>query len=350
LNRYIIVGFFFVYNFLYGSDGSKGVLEDISCSGELRFGAVDVEDESNHHNTTLSLGGRASFFAKVAENIGATATFFTTNALFGKSQEAMFLDSNKKSYSILGEAYFELNYQDNIIRVGRQIVDTPYADSDDIGMVPNSFEGYTLINRGVENTTLVLAWLDKWAGVDSPTPEKFKELIEGKHLLTTGFIYSKDEITAEYWYYDLDDVMFHYLEAEYSLDDFEFGLQYSDQDRDNSVYGAKVGVDFDNFSVGVAYNRVDGVVSNGFGGGPFFTSSEDHTIADIKDQEAIAYSLEYAFDRFSFGVAHTDFNKGEDETDYSLSFEVNSNHTLDLIYANMYGDGSIFKFLANYRF
>ncbi len=33
------------------------------------------------------------------------------------------------------------------------------------------------------------------------------------------------------------------------------------------------------------YNRVDGVVTNGFGGGPFFTSSEDHTVADVKDQE-----------------------------------------------------------------
>ncbi len=63
------------------------------------------------------------------------------------------------------------------------------------------------------------------------------------------------------------------------------------------LIGIKLGADFNAFGVGFAYNRVDGVVTNGFGGGPFFTSSEDHTVADVKDQEAKSYSLEYALDR-----------------------------------------------------
>jgi len=348
LKRYII-GAFFAFSYLY-SNGLDSAIEQISHEGDLRLGAIQTEDSSGKKNTTISFGGWVSLSTKPIYGVSAKASFFTTNALFGRDEEAMFLGSKAQSYSIVGESYLELKHKNSTLRAGRQIIDTPYADSDDIGMVPNSFEGYSLTNGDIKNTTVVLAWLDKWSGVDAPTPEKFSELLENKGVFTTGLIYSQDEITAEYWYYDLDDVMFHYLEADFSSDNFEFGLQYSDQDSDNSVYGIKVGANFDALSLGVAYNRVDGIVTNGFGGGPFFTSSEDHTIADVKDQKAVAYSLEYAFDRFSFGVAHTNFDKGEDETDYLASFEVNENHTLDLIYSDMYDDGSMFRFFANYRF
>ena len=349
MNRYGLIGVLCAFELL-SCGGLNEAIEGITHEGELRFGAVRTEDSEDKKRTTLSFGGRVSLSTKPIYGLSATATMFTTNALFGRDEEAMFLDSNSKSYSILGESYIKFNSGNTTLKAGRQIIDTPYADSDDIGMVPNSFEGYTLTNSDIENTTIVLAWLDKWSGVDTPTPEKFSELLEDKGVFTTGFIYSKDTVEAQYWYYDLDDVMFHYLEAGFSGDGFEFALQYSDQDSDNSVYGAKIGANFDALNLGVAYNRVDGVVTNGFGGGPFFTSSEDHTIADVKDQRAVAYSLEYAFDRLNFGVTHTNFDKGEDETDYLASFEVNENHTLDLIYSDMSDDGSMFRFFANYRF
>jgi len=334
---------------LYGS-GIDEAIEGITHKGELRFGAIQTKDSLDRVDTTVAFGGRVSLSTKPINGLSATGTFFTTNALFGRDEEPMFLDSNGKSYSILGESYIKFNIANTTLKAGRQIVDTPYADSDDIGMVPNSFEGYTLVNKDVENTTIVLAWLDKWAGVDAPTPEKFSELLDDKGVFTTGLIYSKDEVEAQYWYYDLDDISFHYLEADFNSDSLEFGLQYSDQDNDNSVYGAKLKANFHDLGLGIAYNRVDGVVTNGFGGGPFFTSSEDHTIADVKDQEAVAYSLEYEIDKFNFGVTHVNFDKGEDETDYSMSFKVNKNHSLDLIYSDMFDDGSMFRFFAKYKF
>lgn len=348
MKRYI-VGTFFTFSFLY-CDSLNSAIEGIEHKGELRFGAVQTKDSEDKKETTLSFGGRVSLSTKPKYGFSATATMFTTNALFGRDKEAMFLDSNSKSYSILGESYIKFEFGKNILKAGRQIMDTPYADSDDIGMVPNSFEGYSLINRDMENITIVLAWLDKWSGVDAPIPEKFTELLDSGGVFTTGLVFSKDKIEAQYWYYDLDSITFHYLEADFNSDNLEFGVQYSDQDRDNSLYGAKLKTAFNNLELGIAYNRVNGVITNGFGGGPFFTSSEDHTIADIRDQEAIAYSLEYNIDKFSFGVNHVDFDKGEDETDYSVSFEVNGNHTLDLIYSNMFGDGSMFRFFANYKF
>jgi len=92
------------------------------------------------------------------------------------------------------------------------------------------------------------------------------------------------------------------------------------------------------------------MVVNGFGGGPFFTSAEDHTIADVADQEAMSYGAEYALGSLTLGVNHTNLDKGEDETDYLASFTVNDKHSLDLIYSDMNDDGNMLRFFANYNF
>jgi hypothetical protein len=91
-------------------------------------------------------------------------------------------------------------------------------------------------------------------------------------------------------------------------------------------------------------------VVNGFGGGPFFTSSEDHTIAEVKEQEALLVGAEYIYDRLTIGINHVDFNRGENETDYILSYAFNDRMSFDLIYSDMYGDGKMTKAFAKYNF
>jgi hypothetical protein len=220
-------------------------------------------------------------------------------------------------------------------------------------MVPNSFEGYTLVNGSLPDTKLILGLLDKWAGVDTPTPEKFTNIQEGSDdgVFLAGVTYSGfQDTTLQFWHYKLDGANFNYGELGYEQGSFNFGLQYTDQDSDNSAYGLSIGGDIYGLGVGLSYNKVDGVITNGFGGGAFFTSSEDHTIAETPDQEAIRYSAEYGIGDLTMELSHTDFDKGENETDYLLSYEVNKNHTLDLIYSEMYDDGNMVRFFANYKF
>ncbi len=95
---------------------------------------------------------------------------------------------------------------------------------------------------------------------------------------------------------------------------------------------------------------MDGEVTNGFGGGPFFTSSEDHTIADVKDQKAWLVGTEYGYQNFKGGVTYVNFDKGEDETDYILSYIFSDDFTIDLIYSDMYDDGKMTRIFANYSF
>jgi len=327
-------------------------IEGIEHSGEIRLGAIRTKDDEDKKATTVSLGGKLSIETKPISGVSLVGTFFTTNHLFGKDDEISFLSSTGDDYSIVGESYLKMKLGKSTIKAGRQIIDTPFADSDDIAMIPNSFEGYSLVNKDLESSTVVLALLDKWSGVDAPVPEKFTSLdSSGDAVFLAGLIYKGvADTTIEAWHYKLDDADFNYGELLYDKDSFKMGLQYTDQDNDNSAYGLLVGGNFGSLSLEFDYNKVDGVVSNGFGGGPFFTSNEDHTIADVKDQEAKTYRAEYKLDRLTLGVSHADFDKCENETDYLASFEVNENHTLDLIYSDMYDDGNMVRFFANYKF
>ena len=330
----------------------SNAIDGIEHSGELRFGAVRTKDESGTKLTTLSMGGKVSLETKPISGISLVGTLFTTNPIFGKREDGMFLNSHQEGYSIAGESYLKANFAKTIIKAGRQIIDTPYADSDDIGIIPNTFEGYSLVNSDAEGTTVILALLDKWSGIDAPTPEKFTKMQSSKDAVFTAGIIIKgqENTTLQAWHYKLDNANFNYGEISYEADTFNMAIQYTDQDDSNRAYGISLGGRVDNLNITIAYNSVDGRVSNGFGGGPFFTSAEDHTIADVKDQKAKMYGAEYNLDKITLGATHVDLDKGEDETDYIASFQVNKNHTLDLIYSDMYDDGNIVRFFANYQF
>jgi hypothetical protein len=330
----------------------KEALSNAKIEGQIRLGAVELKDNTGTKSSTLAMGGSLGVKTAPVTGISLAATFYTTNALFGKDNEGMFLNSNSDSYSIVGEAYIQADLGKSTLKAGRQIVNTPYADSDDIGMVPNTFEGATVINHNLTDTTVILASLDKWSGIDSDIPEKFNEMqSSGDAVLMAGVIYEGVEnTTLQAWHYKLDHANFNYMEAGYETEQFNLALQYTDQENDNSAFGLSAGVNFGNLALNTAYNKTDGTVVNGFGGGPFFSSAEDHTIADIEDQEAIAVGAEYSLNDLTLVLNHVNFDKGENETDYLLSYAVNDKHSLDLIYSDMYDDGSLVRFFANYDF
>jgi hypothetical protein len=326
---------------------------EIDSFGEMRAGAVYIKNDAGDKSYTLSLVGKVGIESKAINGLSAGATFFTTNAIFGKDEEAMFLSSNGDSYSIVGEAFIRANLFNTEIKAGRQIFDSPFIDSDDIGMVPNSVEGYTLLNRGLKDTTIVLGLIDSWSGVDTPTPEEFTKMQNsGDAVFLAGIIYEGIEnITLQAWQYRLKDVNWNYFEAGFENDNFSIAGQYSDQENGNRVYGLDGVYNIKNLSLHTAYNKVSGVVTNGFGGGPFFTSSEDHTVDDfLEDEEAKLIGAEYNIGDFTLGVTTVDFSNSENETDYLVSYAFNDDLTVDLIHSEMNDDGTMSRFFCKLQF
>ena len=194
--------------------------------------------------------------------------------------------------------------------------------------------------------------LDKYAGVDSHTPRRFT-YVQASHepMYVLSAVYEGfANTTLQAWAYGFDDVTYSYFEAGYEGSFANLAVQYANQEHSNSAFGVQVEKSFDALSLNASYNKVSGIVSNGLGGGPFFTSSEDHTIADAKDQEALHIGAEYSYNSLTLGAGYTAFDKGENETDIALAYRVTKKHTLELIYSDMGEDGTLARFFARYHF
>lgn len=328
--------------------------------GNLRAGYISSEDDMGIRNKSSAIGGKFGYLSPEWSGLSAGATIYATEEL-GKDDEGSFFGADGDGYSILGEAFLQANFGNTQIKGGRFEYDSPFADTDDIRMVPNTFQGAVLENTSILDTTIHAGHLRKWAGVDTDEPEEFRSLNDDEGVHFIGAEYEGIEsINLQAWYYDANDLaQFSYFEAVYSGDNFEICAQFSSQDDDTSdnsgtdadIYGILGSVNVGDFTVTAAYNDVDGTATDGFGGGPFYTSADDHTIADVEDQDAIATGIEYGgIEGLTLGVLNVNFGEGEDEIDYYAAYEVNDSLSFELIHADFNDDGESTRLIANFGF
>jgi hypothetical protein len=345
---------------LFGLAGTAVVQAEEGVFGNLRLGFIHAEDEVGEETDGSAIGGKLGYISPTWNGMSAGATFYTTGELFD-DENGDFFSSENGSYSILGEAYVQGKYNNTLLRIGRFELDTPHADTDDVRMVPNTFQGLLLSNIDIPGATLYFTHLNKWAGVDADIPERFRDMNGDDGINAVGAVYEGiEQLVLQGWYYQGSDfAKLLYLEAIYENDTFNVGLQFGSQSDDTSdesgpdgdVWGITGSYTLADFTFTVAINDVSGTVSNGFGGGPYYTSADDHTIDGVEDQEATAVGLEYGVaEMLAVGVLHVDFDQGANETDYYALYDINDQLGLELIYTDMHEDGDFVRLMANYGF
>ncbi|MBD3810124.1 MAG: outer membrane porin, OprD family, partial [Sulfuricurvum sp.] len=272
-------------------------------------------------------------------------------------------DMDGKSYAYVGEAYVDYTMGDLNLKVGRQLIDTPFADTDDIRMHPNTFEAAVATYGGIEGTTLVGGYVTRWAGFDSGDDiSKFKKLDRDKSdgAAVIGVANeSIENLALQAWYYNIDQVADAiYTDATYAIPlsettGFELGAQYAHFSEekgsglDGNVYGIGTAFNVGALTLGVAYNRGsndDGKSPPiGFGGGPYMTSMEEMTIKGMNDVKA--YQLSAELDMTNAGLEgvtlralYGNFKSDTDgtkvtETDLVASMELSEAMTGDISYA-----------------
>ena len=148
-------------------------------SGQLRFGYSRAEDGTGAKVDSAAIGGNIGYISPVWQGFNVGANIYSTNVLGKYDDDDRFLDRegrpNGSGYTVLGEAWLQAKFNQTAIKVGRQAIDTPFADTDDIGMIPNTFEAAIVTNNSLANTTLIGMHLHKAAGVDS-TKEDFTRI------------------------------------------------------------------------------------------------------------------------------------------------------------------------------
>ena len=294
----------------YGAEASETELahwaDGFVADGTLRTFWID-RNFGPEKSSATAVGGSVGLTTPELGGFSALARVYTSQRLWGMNPtDTATVDADPydgtSGFTYLGEAEVRFRYDDLHLRAGRIRLQTPFADEDDIRMAANTFEGAEA-SYEVDHTALHLLALNRWAGFDSTddtgNQSGFKDFApDSKGMAALGIVHSPSE-KSEYnaWGY-IADRLFEliYLEAAGHLYfepqlHLEWGLQYAQMwQRDASgieggVYGAMALMHYYNFYFGGAYNYADvsqgAYVTDGFGGGPYYTSLDESTIAGV---------------------------------------------------------------------
>jgi len=303
----------------------------------------------------------------------------TLNSSYGNGKTGFegvpFFDVNNENYAIISEAYLKATYANTELILGRQTIDTPFADSDDIGMVPNTFEAYTIVNKDIQDTTLFFSHVQKMSGVDSDNAGRFNTLNGNKGVQIFGLTYEGISHTAlNGWFYNVEgEGYITYLDVSYEdeTEDYTYGavaqyvLQSYDRGEDSRIYGlaTSFGVKNLGLTATLAYNKTDGrAAENFFGGGPFVTNAEHNTLKEAGiDGNTILLTLEWdacvlGAEGLSFALnidGHHGSRQHAHEYDFTVDYSYSDSLNLTAIYSDVDDKTDSFKNLrifANYTF
>lgn len=354
---------------------------DGKVEGQIRLLYINQDNHAVGTPTTYgtSIGGQLKYETAKFNNISVAVSAFVSQKINGlsgdHSKNELNLDifgENGNSFAYVGEAYIDYAYDQFDLRIGRQKLDTPMNDRDDIRMLPNTFEAAMLGYGGLKDTVLVAGYINRWAGYDSGADiSKFKEIpgdvdADGKTkkgVFLVGISNESLENTElRAWYYDFDKVSaVVYLDIVYGTEyksgfSTELGAQYGNYSEKSSsgiegdVYGGTLGMGYASVSLGAAFNTTDSASGKtiilGYGGGPYYTSMEEITISDMNDAEAYLFSAEvdfssmsidgltlyYAYGKFNGKDGAADAKKYE-ENDVVLGYGFTDDADIEVSYA-----------------
>jgi len=331
------------------SDGKvSGQLRSVYAGYEqLKFGETDTYATALGGGLKYELASLYGFNGAVAFKTSQDLDFATGDKKKAKHNPE--LSSSKGNYTELSEAYINYTYKDFNFRAGRQVLDTPLADSDDVRMISNTFEAY-VITYELNNFSFMAGNLQKWQGTDAGLDDGW---VDAGDTGTTfgGISYDDKIIEFNAWYYNvtkLTNAFYTDLGLNYQFnDDFSLhgGVQYLNEgELDNSgvkadIYG--VMAEFVAYDLGfnIAYNSSSKQTAkesfSGFGGGSLFTSMDTMILDGItadRDASSVVAGLSYAIGDFNLLYAYGDFKGDADSTgvkehiiEQDMGFEYNLN-------------------------
>lgn len=340
--------------------------------GKIRFGYFyDRRKESSF----AAQNGYAAAIGGILGVRSAKYRGFSLNAAAYISQDIPFLyDTDKRvndfytargeSYAYLAEASLEYTSTFFNAKLGRITVDVPYADTDDIRMSQNSFEGVLTTLHYNDRWSSRLLYLQRWAGFDSSdekaSQNEFKKLVEGgKGMFGASLSYEyAEDSEVSLWYHRIDktaDILYGEISGVYGVDEslhFDYALQAAHimqkeaSGVNGDVYGASIIGHYDTFFVGAAANfaLVDekNSLTDGFGGGPYFTSLDEETIASVSEEypgeDIDMYRLSVGYDKkrwyssFEYAYGYIDCKSDTiQEHDLLYSFDLDEKWEADAV-------------------
>ncbi len=281
--------------------------------GKIRVGyfagKFDEENSDAQNSFAAAVGGILGVRSAAYKGIRLNAAMYISQDLpflYDTDKRSNdFYTANGKSYAYLAESSLEYSSKYLETKIGRFAIDMPYANTDDTRMSQNTFEGgWGAIHYNDQWSSQVF-YIIRWAGYDSSddnvSQNEFKKLVEDGHGMAGASITYKYNADSEFslWYNYIDkmaSIVYAELNGVYEINKnihFDYGLQDAhimqegNSHVDGDVYGAMAIWHYKSFFIGAAVNFavVDSgdSVTDGFGGGPYFTSLDEATIAGASE-------------------------------------------------------------------
>lgn len=342
-------------------------------SGELSMTYVDQNNEADVDTYGTAIGGILKYETAEVNHIQFGIGAYVSQKvafLSGKNEKVNldFFDENGKSYAYLGEAYVNYTNDNFSFRVGRQKIDTPLADTDQIRMHSNTFEAAVATYEPAEGMNIMGGYLKRWAGYDSGSDiSKFKRFdgADSKGAMMIGVQNEQiEDLACQGWYYAIDNIAdAFYADGMYTFKfdetkQLEVVGQYAHFTQDNSsgvdgdVYGIGANLTYDMLNLGFGYNHtynetMTSLIS-GLGGGPYLTSMEEWTIDGMEDASAYLLSGSLNMDELGMqGLALTvlygnfesvPMDQKIHETDFIATYALSETLNADASFASIHNN------------
>lgn len=331
--------------------------DTLNISGYLKIAYQYSKYEEDEKNLQGAIGGALHFGQKLGKFIDFKTTLFTSQPIFkdirSDNVDIPLFDSQENGYFLLGELYATMHTDSTTLKIGRQVIDTPFVQEYDIAMIPNVFEGLSLHSEPIEELFLTAFWFHKMAGgIYTDIPESFETINDNKGIFSLGILsHIWENITNQVWIYQLEtEEKYSYIDGAYTWkkDDstINLALQYSYQTHENtknsSAIGAKISVSLqdEQWQFSSAYNKtLSGEMDNGIGNGPFFVNNAYLGLADAGElgsafNVSIGYQPTYFEENLHFEYIHSYFHKNDKSSilidDFEMSYTFQKHSTINL--------------------
>lgn len=372
-------------------DNFKNMFKNGEVSGQVRIAYAGYNHKNNTPDTyATAVGGILKYELAEYKGFNAGVAFYASKDIAwlsgSNTDRNTELSSSQGEDEDLSEAYLNYKTGELNFRAGRQVLNTPLADSDDIRMIQNTFEAYVASyeNAGWE---LMAGNIQSWHGIDleNGLDDGWRKIGDHGANFTGAKYYDMWELQT--WYYNISGI----LDAVY----IDFGVEYpitesltihtmaqylNEQELKSSgnsanIYGGLFELVYGGLGVNIAYNHAAKKQNkesfSGFGGGTLFTNMDMMILDNIsKDREvnAIVSGLGYNHENISLIYAYGDFSGKADsngdkahivEQNFNIEYNVNDEFLVALIYVLSEDKQNIVKteydydrmqFMVNYNF
>ncbi len=347
----------------FAEDTIQKAFKEGKVSGNLRAHYNDWDYGVATDQSAFAIGGLLKAETGPMGWAKFGAGYYTAQDMGTNSSDTAKVDGRMGSeLEVLGEAYVAVSGADTTLTLGRQKINTPFANPGDAFLIPVLFEGTSISNKSIENLTLDASYLttiknrnsDEFVDVgDFSTGRYGAGKQETSGTLILGANYKADGLGLQAWYYQFADLFdTTYLQANYDFsgnDDIkpfiaaQIGSQSDSGDKllgevDSFLWGLQGGVSMGKAKVTLAYNTVDeesSAYKNGgflapynFSTSPLFTNNMLQTLENGNAGDATKLTFNYNFPDLKVKLSYATFDfknnvADRDEIDADLIYSLN---------------------------